>query len=48
MDLIPDEEFVKYNYIFFQTDLCDTHLDNFDADKLLNFLEREKTYQSIR
>ena len=26
MDLIPDDEFVKYNYIFFQTGLCDTLL----------------------
>ena len=42
MDLIPDDEFVKYNYIFFQTGLCDTLLDNFDADKFLNFLEQRE------
>ena len=42
MDLIPDDEFVKYNYIFFQTGLCDTLLDNFNADKFLNFLEQRE------
>ena len=42
MDLIPEDEFVKYNYIFFQTGLCDTLLDNFDADKFLNFLEQRE------
>ena len=41
MDLI-DDEFVKYNYIFFQTGLSDTLLDNFDADKFLNFLEQRE------
>ena len=38
MDLIPDDE---NNYIFFQTGF-DTLLDNFDADKFLNFLEQRE------
>ena len=27
---------------FFQTGLCDTLLDNYDADKFLNFLEQRE------